>query len=809
MENINDLESIVPIRKSKKKFYIVIGIVILILVALAVGWYLVNKQKIISGFEVNQKYIDNIGKRLEEKKLEFEQMNITTDCDDEQEEMENIFSNIYASPIKTKEEVGVDLKKFDTCATEFLLKKSQHLYPAERDTAPKENYISYEYLGTAMSRAVGVNSTPLLLEELYNIDEKVQGEMFSIITAGLTKLNDFDQDIDLLIFDKLLDRARENSSAMNMAWQMVVVQSIHKQDDNDMNFEPLRKIIALLRLEENQQIVKGSEELINMLDFSEKMLEDLAQLTYDKNVNVSFGRKAEIKVMEGQKFSVVIPGKYDVWPGKYVTKETNQNEGFGWFGGETEDWTKFVDLGRRHIEEKVYFKVFPLEAGKHELHFTGHESVTIQVEVLPISNHEFEYYSNLLLDANSEVIKYATRKLGDLADKNAIDLIIEKALINSIISDSAKYGDIYYVAMEALGKLTGQTVDPFVAPNGIQKYRDWWAMAKECDNGNTAFKDQCYQEAMTVVYKKYKIGSESAFSEINELKPTDVSECDQFLSQESKDYCLANVSIELQDLSICKQIETNKHKDYCLAVIAGQTQDLSSCALIRSSDEKDSCYYSMAYDNDNPHLCDNIKSQSQRDVCYYGINNGINDPTICFKIQGDQHKKSCYEDFFLYMKIDNPAQSDCQLVDQQNEKDTCYNTLAINEKDVDICNNISDTIKKEECYIYVSTVTKDFTYCNYLQDHTTKSNCFLLSAKYSLDFSECTKIPLPHIFGPCYKYLASETEDIKICEQLDKNNVAAIDDCYKAIADKKNDASFCDLVVRKHTKEKCIKSTKN
>src|SRR5680860_501210 len=86
------------------------------------------------------------------------------------------------------------------------------------------------------------------------------------------------------------------------------------------------------------------------------------------------------------------------------------------------------------------------------------------------------------------------------------------------------------------------------------------------------------------------------------------------------------------------------------------------------------------------------------------------------------------------------AIKECYKIQDQTDKDHCYNYVAQTKKDTSICDKIQDQTYKDGCYIGVVAIKKDPSICDKIQDQTDEDNCYIYVAQVKQDLSICDKI---------------------------------------------------------------------
>jgi len=177
---------------------------------------------------------------------------------------------------------------------------------------------------------------------------------------------------------------------------------------------------------------------------------------------------------------------------------------------------------------------------------------------------------------------------------------------------------------------------------------------------------------------------------------------------------------EFIDLKLCNSIQDNNSKEYtkkeCYSGIIDLIEDSNKCKEIKDQRYKEICIMTNTF---NPNDCfpltlidnEDLSSHlSYRDTCIYNVSEKINLDAnknayidICFNISDNRLKDYC---------ISNLAQdlSDCKLITPDNrllEMPKCISTVAVNQKNIELCNKIDSNFSIDEynCIVNYSNKT--------------------------------------------------------------------------------------------------------
>jgi hypothetical protein len=132
--------------------------------------------------------------------------------------------------------------------------------------------------------------------------------------------------------------------------------------------------------------------------------------------------------------------------------------------------------------------------------------------------------------------------------------------------------------------------------------------------------------------------------------------------------------------------------------------------------KRDYCYYSEAQMRDNVSLCE--KMMIGRETCYTDFARLVGDPSVCSGIDNIERRDWCYSGI-ASLKHDP---SICDKISPNNiNKDSCYYSIAMAEKNTEICADMSDPDYTHQCEAEISL---DNTSCEKIIDYETKGICY-------------------------------------------------------------------------------------
>ncbi len=152
--------------------------------------------------------------------------------------------------------------------------------------------------------------------------------------------------------------------------------------------------------------------------------------------------------------------------------------------------------------------------------------------------------------------------------------------------------------------------------------------------------------------------------------------------------------------------------------------------------------------------------------------------------------------------------NDCNTIQVENDKNSCYVKVAIKEKDLTTCDNITNPVAIFPCYFRVIGANKDLpvSACDKVSD---KDACYYHFATIrnldidKKDLSVCDLIQDSSSKDSCYLNVLAENKDINNCDNI-KNYEDGRWFCYLIVAENSDDSKICNQIPIQAYKEKCL-----
>jgi hypothetical protein len=167
--------------------------------------------------------------------------------------------------------------------------------------------------------------------------------------------------------------------------------------------------------------------------------------------------------------------------------------------------------------------------------------------------------------------------------------------------------------------------------------------------------------------------------------------------------------------------------------------------------------------------------------------------------------------------------SACTFKNKLEDKNRCYEDLAIKNADMNICSKITIPGTFDHCIVGVAGITKNVALCAQVKSSNTRNICYGAVAYHTLDLSLCDQIIEPHPYpyagvkDLCYANVARESKNVSMCEQI---NIPKSQDpelgplpsnfqggrvyCYQQVAQSLKDKAICKKITSVNERNKCV-----
>lgn len=254
------------------------------------------------------------------------------------------------------------------------------------------------------------------------------------------------------------------------------------------------------------------------------------------------------------------------------------------------------------------------------------------------------------------------------------------------------------------------------------------------------------------------------------------------------------------DDSLCFEINYNEFRDKCLLELGIRKNASNLCEKIRDNVNRNSCIYAVAVTTKNDSLCDHLVSIRNRPP------DRITLTSTKFESAGVEECKNEVHRLILndainsknYANCNNNEECEYQIAIMLNDsehcdtlkssKNSCWASIAINSKNVNLCGHINDQDLKDECIFSVAKVIIDHKLCRSILGEPKNKAC--------LDYFYCND--KDHMCHPNdnleYRQkikLIAQQGSVKGCDDLPQ---LAREFCYFEFAIKGLSPSYCDVL---------------
>jgi hypothetical protein len=229
-------------------------------------------------------------------------------------------------------------------------------------------------------------------------------------------------------------------------------------------------------------------------------------------------------------------------------------------------------------------------------------------------------------------------------------------------------------------------------------------------------------------------------------------------------------------------------------------------------------------------LCENIPKPGERDSnevlwkeyeyniaqagCYTDLAHKEKDVGFCDKIDDNLKKWECYAEIGIELEDEKICGKITRLKIYQRSREWCYEQIAKNTGNVDLCEKAGDKYNVWECQAGAVRNIEDQKVCENIPSEkgrafSARINCYgaIASSLENVDF--CDALPMEMRWG-CYTMSATGPEDTEICERIphsvaDSGGSHHYSLCYRNIARNTGDISWCDKTTEPSWKFQCFK----
>ncbi len=278
--------------------------------------------------------------------------------------------------------------------------------------------------------------------------------------------------------------------------------------------------------------------------------------------------------------------------------------------------------------------------------------------------------------------------------------------------------------------------------------------------------------------------------------------CEKISAENIKKECYFSLATEKYNLQLCNKASS---RDTCIDKVieglANKNHNYDKCQEIKKQDIRKDCFFSKALFLKNPNVCLELDDKSETKRCCEFISQRTGKVVSCDKLIG-QNITTIFED-------NASKQSEkCAAMHDRSSKDNCYYKVAefvSSYKSFNFCEKITYQNMKRKCYedfVYPNIKhVSDINVCEEMQNAQEASIfCFNNLAVNTANPEICLKIKtIPHR-GTCYNNVAMATKNDTICEKHE--NTRDKDGCYLVVSMTMG-TQICDKINDVDIRKKC------
>lgn len=251
-------------------------------------------------------------------------------------------------------------------------------------------------------------------------------------------------------------------------------------------------------------------------------------------------------------------------------------------------------------------------------------------------------------------------------------------------------------------------------------------------------------------------------------------------------------------------------------------QEVRKCLAEGTALKRDRCLIELGKKEKNGEVCGRVSGITS-DSCYVEIASAVKDYGICSRIGEPVKRNSCIKD----VALNATDEAMCSKIDAQYRemRDGCYDSIAFELRNGEICLKISDIGKRDSCIYDVAKKTKKADWCRYVSgsfvgETYIRDDCYveagggsaavcgnLIDAKRAQECyaktAECGKIILDENRSQCYYTLAKNSKDYRVCLSIPDNYSDLRDACIDEVASKNPSRDGCGMMSEGIVKSGC------
>ncbi len=207
-------------------------------------------------------------------------------------------------------------------------------------------------------------------------------------------------------------------------------------------------------------------------------------------------------------------------------------------------------------------------------------------------------------------------------------------------------------------------------------------------------------ETKTIAVKKKKRKSLVGFT----YKPINEESCDKKQDNKEREKCLdllkSDKALFSDDYKICSEIKDGEIQYYCFMKFVRKNLDMNLCKMIKDQHFQEVCAHYVAFRKGDEDLCKKITDGKFEEEECLG-------PILAYKYGSEGNVEACknitileYPNLCFNLAVDY-FDRDCSKFKKEEDRIRCNDIvsydLALNAKDIKICESISDNTRRQVC----------------------------------------------------------------------------------------------------------------
>lgn len=191
--------------------------------------------------------------------------------------------------------------------------------------------------------------------------------------------------------------------------------------------------------------------------------------------------------------------------------------------------------------------------------------------------------------------------------------------------------------------------------------------------------------------------------------------CDDRISDLTYQWgCISGVAKAKKDVSLCEPIENPAHRNPCIEGVAAAKKDVSLCNMIEENSSRDDCIVEVAIAAEDPSLCSQLSSSLDywKYQCLMNVGMAAQDMEVCNRIPLESRAEEDMAEKCIKNVSSGKNQGVCNQISDAEFRDYyCLTQIALEQKDVSVCDRITDKERKNNCIKVVAIARRDVTLC--------------------------------------------------------------------------------------------------